>query len=212
MVGSFLHQCKERFGIPKGFQVWQACNEAFDHLPLACVIDNSIFSVHGGIPCPTFKKGERDSRLQNIQNLPCPIDIRPVDPSCTVDESPQQKANRLAFSLLWADPADPDQEGSLNETEHGFGDSARGGGTVVFGSRAVHEFLNHYKFDYILRAHEATASGVAVCKGAKVLTVFSTSKDHGCVDAKCGCILVENNKIQAINREGNKFQGVRSTL
>eukprot|EP00511_Aplanochytrium_stocchinoi_P006948 CAMPEP_0204831086 /NCGR_PEP_ID=MMETSP1346-20131115/9807_1 /ASSEMBLY_ACC=CAM_ASM_000771 /TAXON_ID=215587 /ORGANISM="Aplanochytrium stocchinoi, Strain GSBS06" /LENGTH=89 /DNA_ID=CAMNT_0051961817 /DNA_START=308 /DNA_END=577 /DNA_ORIENTATION=+ len=53
-----------------------------------------------------------------------------------------------------------------------------------------------------MRAHEATATGVAVCKSAKVLTVFSTSKDHGCGgDAKCGCVLVDSNKIHAINRE-----------
>lgn len=211
--GSFLFQCKARFGVVKGTEVWEACNHAFDHLPLACVIDGSIFSVHGGIPCPTAKKGDKDQRLRDIRALPCPIDIQlPEQPAPGEEETKEQKANRLAFSLLWADPADTKQEGVLGKTEHGFGDSARGGGAVVFSSKAVHEFLDRYKYDYIMRAHEATANGVNVCKDAKVLTVFSTSKDHGWVDAKCGCILVDKNKIQAINRDSSCFTNVDNDL
>jgi hypothetical protein len=71
----------------------------------------------------------------------------------------------------------------------------------VFGNTAVQIFLEKNKLDYILRAHEATVSGVAVSKNAKVLTIFSTSKDHGCGgDAKCGCVLVDRRKILAINK------------
>ena len=45
-------------------------------------------------------------------------------------------ANRLAFALLWSDPADSAQEAYL-EQETGFGNSVRGLGSVVFGMRAV---------------------------------------------------------------------------
>jgi hypothetical protein len=59
----------------------------------------------------------------------------------------------------------------------------------------------HTGLSYIIRAHEATASGIRISKGAKVFTVFSTSKNHNCgEDATCGCILVEANRIHAINR------------
>mmetsp|Transcript_1228 Transcript_1228/g.4131 ORF Transcript_1228/g.4131 Transcript_1228/m.4131 type:complete len:769 (+) Transcript_1228:313-2619(+) len=47
---SFLWQCEYRFGGPKGRRVWDAVNMAFDRLPLAAVIDDDIFCVHGGIP------------------------------------------------------------------------------------------------------------------------------------------------------------------
>jgi hypothetical protein len=52
-----------------------------------------------------------------------------------------------------------------------------------------------------MRAHEAHAEGVAVSKGARVFTVFSTSKDHNQGSkAMAGCILVDFEKLQVINR------------
>jgi|GEM_PF-1010617 len=197
--GSFIHQCKSRFGDEKGLQVWESLNQVFDYMPLAAIVDDSIFCVHGGIPCPTHKM---DDRLNDISKIPCPIDIRPPNPSVP------DEMNRLAFSLLWADPADSGQEEGLDLSSTGFGESARGGGTVVFGNKAVLEFLGRFKLDYILRAHEATANGVTVCKSAKVLTIFSTSKDHGCGgNAKCGCVLIDRNRIQAITRSAS-YHGV----
>ena len=35
---SFLYQSKDRFGDDLGETVWEACNTAFDRLPLSCVI------------------------------------------------------------------------------------------------------------------------------------------------------------------------------
>lgn len=83
----------------------------------------------------------------------------------------------------------------------GFGDSLRGGGAICFGSKAVTNFLAQQDFSYIMRAHEAHAEGVAVSKGARVFTVFSTSQDHNQGEhAMAGCILVDNDKLQVINR------------
>ena len=135
------------------------------------------------------------------------IDVRPP-----AAENPDPM-NLLAFICLWADPADQDQEVTLDS--HGFGSSSRGGGTVIFGHKAVDDFLCAHGFSHIFRAHEATASGIAVSKGAKVITVFSTSKDHGCgSDAVCGCVLVDQGirpggevypMIKAINRSAHYY-------
>jgi hypothetical protein len=52
-----------------------------------------------------------------------------------------------------------------------------------------------------MRAHEAHAEGVAISKGARVFTVFSTSKDHNQgSQAMAGCILIDFEKLQVINR------------
>ncbi|KAH9261175.1 hypothetical protein BASA81_000879 [Batrachochytrium salamandrivorans] len=193
---SFLAQCKNRFGESKGCVVWEECNRVFDRMPLAAIIDKTIFCVHGGIPrpSPTLLTDGKDTRLDDIRKIPCPIDVR--QPSIP-GTGPY---NRLAFSLLWSDPAATEQEHML-EKETGFGASMRGSGSVVFGMKAVEDFLSNFKLGYIMRAHEATANGVAVSKSAKVLTVFSTSKDHGCGgDAKCGCVLVDVQRIVAIIR------------
>lgn len=63
---------------------------------------------------------------------------------------------------------------------------------------------------------EAHAHGVALSKGARVFTVFSTSKDHRQGSrAMAGCILVDVEKIQVINRSpkyGNKYVHRRTSV
>ena len=87
------------------------------------------------------------------------------------------------------------------DPDTGFGESLRGGGAICFGSKAVTSFLQEQDFSYIMRAHEAHADGVAISKGARVITVFSTSQDHNQGShAMAGCILVDNEKLQVINR------------
>lgn len=87
------------------------------------------------------------------------------------------------------------------DPDTGFGESLRGGGAICFGSKAVTDFLQQQDFSYIMRAHEAHAEGVAVSKGARVFTVFSTSQDHNQGShAMAGCMLVDNEKLQVINR------------
>ena len=49
---SFIYQCRIRFGDDIGYRIWEICNQAFDRLPLAAMIDQDIFCVHGGIPRP----------------------------------------------------------------------------------------------------------------------------------------------------------------
>jgi Calcineurin-like phosphoesterase len=45
--GSFLWQCKDRFGHERGTFLWEVVNQVFDRLPLAAVVDNDIFCIHG---------------------------------------------------------------------------------------------------------------------------------------------------------------------
>ena len=56
-------------------------------------------------------------------------------------------------------------------------------------NRAIAEFLEENGLDCIIRAHEAQAAGVSISKSAKVVTVFSTSKDHGCGRFELRCEL-----------------------
>ena len=108
---------------------------------------------------------------------------------------------QVASDCIWSDPASEEQEESSVNQENGFGESLRGGGAICFGHKAVSDFLTQHDFSYIMRAHEAHAEGVAVSKGARVFTVFSTSKDHNQgSEAMAGCILVDFEKLQVINR------------
>lgn len=189
---SFLYQCRARFGDDLGYRIWEQTNQVFDRMPLAAVIDQDIFCVHGGIPRPI---GAGETRIQDILHVPKVAGINP--PYEHEDEAYQQ----VASDCIWSDPASEDQEIHSVDPETGFGESLRGGGAICFGNKAVTQFLSQQGYSYIMRAHEAHAEGVAVSKGARVFTVFSTSKDHHQgSQAMAGCILVDFEKLQVINR------------
>jgi len=226
---SFIAQCRERFGDDLGYRVWESSNQVFDRLPLSAVIDQDIFCVHGGIPRPIDRDDDEEmmsmtgsmmmkdyrmdsvssllstdsngelkqcSRIQDILGVPKVSGINPPY------EHESEASQQVASDCIWSDPASEDQESSgVVDPDTGFGESLRGGGAICFGHKAVTDFLAQHNFSYIMRAHEAHADGVAVSKGARVFTVFSTSKDHNQGgDAMAGCILVDFEMMQVINR------------
>ncbi len=106
---------------------------------------------------------------------------------------------QVVSDCLWSDPATKAQEAQLDET--GFGASLRGEDAVCFGAAAVDQFLASTGLNYIFRAHTSLTEGIDLSKGARVFTIFSTSKDHGGgPEATCGCVLVDNGQIIVINR------------
>ena len=72
---SFIWQCRNRFGDDLGYRLWEACNQVFDRLPLAAVIDQDIFCVHGGIPRPVGLANS--TRIQDILTVPKVAGINP---------------------------------------------------------------------------------------------------------------------------------------
>ena len=317
-AGSFIAQCKARFGDTIGATVWEECNRAFDCMPLAATVDGNVFCSHGGVPrhvpvpaklavrappmsaastvsmasstdasfasgTPTSARSAAfmgrsprtprtlsseflpftppDLRLHAIEHAPVPLKLLVIPPkpdelappgtpptaaagsaTCAAGsgsgsgfgsgsgstltaatptpvvprEGPaaapaeegggsdlvsSQAAARVALDLLWADPASPDQECNGHLDANGFGVGLRGGDTICFGEAAIDDFMKRNNFQVLVRAHQATASGVGVSKGARVITVFSTSTDHGLgASATCGCILIEGGSITPIVR------------
>jgi len=201
----FLAQCKQRFGIENGSKVWEGCNQVFDRMPLAAVIDDDIFCCHGGLPRRTAStnsgSGICTPRIHDILHLP---NIMAITPRY---EFETDAMNRIAMDILWGDPVKEGHEDVLGED--GFGQSLRGKGATCFGQKAVDDFLAEHNFSYIIRAHEAHSQGVSLRMSAKVFTVFSTSRDHGQGSkAQAGCILVDSGCIKFINKSSsyrNKF-------
>lgn len=162
---SFIYQCRERFGEEVGYKVWESTNQTFDRLPLAAVVDQDIFCVHGGIPRPISDSSVEGGRIKDILNVSKVAGINP--PYEHEDDNYQQ----VASDCIWSDPASEEQEQYSVDKRTGYGDSLRGGGAICFGHKAVTHFLQQQGFSYIMRAHEAHAEGVAVSKGARVFTV-----------------------------------------
>lgn len=114
---SFFYQCRQRFGDEDGFKIWEEINGAFDRMPLASVIDQDIFCVHGGIPRPIteLEDGSVGSRVQDILNVPSIAGINP--PYENEDEYYQQ----VASDCIWSDPASDEQEQNGVDPESGYG-------------------------------------------------------------------------------------------
>lgn len=81
---TFSRECEIKFG-PLGRQLWKGFNKVFDLMPLAAVIDSSIFCAHGGIP-----RTVSDVK-QLAKEIPTPLDNPEIQcPS--------------AWEILWNDP------------------------------------------------------------------------------------------------------------
>ena len=81
-IYGFFDECKVKFNI----NIWKSFLNLFNFLPVAAIIDDKIFCVHGGLS-PELKK------IENIQNLKRPSDV------------PEEG---LLFDLLNSDPANVD--------------------------------------------------------------------------------------------------------
>lgn len=169
------------------------------------------------------KANAEDTRIADIASMPGTMKITPMRLGPEEDEEDdeidlasvsgpelQGWQTSLAMDLLWGDPCPSNPLCAVQRLEgkqespqlnaRGFGPGQRGGAAIMFGQRAVDEFFESNGFSIMLRAHQASAAGIAVSKNGKIVTVFSTSKDHALDRATCAYVLVEDSKVIAVNR------------
>ena len=131
-------------------EVWKICNEIFDLLPLAAVINQKIFCVHGGLSPNALSINDVSFILFyiiQIKNINRKQEIPHDGPMC---------------ELLWSDPDDiPDWESN-----------PRGAG-VIFGNGLVDKFLQLNNMNFIVRAHQLIMEGYKIQFNVKLFTVWS---------------------------------------
>lgn len=127
--------------------------EVFDNLPLAAVISNKIFCVHGGLSQHLESKNENETvhDISKLFNFSRPIN--------------GISDNEFVSDLLWADPS-PDT--------NGYTPSERGT-SYTFGCDAADKFLADYGYELICRAHQVVDNGFDFPFFPKrsVITIFS---------------------------------------
>lgn len=142
--------------------IYNLFNEAFSWMPLAGILNDNIFLVHGGI-CPALKK------VSQIDELQRPITRFDNDLVVSLEnENPppvlDSREPTLIEGMMWSDPCEDTQW---------FKDSLRGKGDF-YGSSAVKYFLNLNNLRCIIRGHECV-NGIRRHLNHQVITVFSSS-------------------------------------
>jgi len=135
----FLHETEEKYSN----ELFQLFSEAFKHLPLCTVVNDSVFVVHGGL---SSKDGVKLAEIQALDRL----------------REPDEMADQLMLDLLWSDPMD--QLGRLP--------SPRGGG-VLFGPDVTERFCEENGLCCIIRSHEMKPEGYEWQHMNRCLTIFS---------------------------------------
>mmetsp|Transcript_108063 Transcript_108063/g.170775 ORF Transcript_108063/g.170775 Transcript_108063/m.170775 type:complete len:994 (+) Transcript_108063:69-3050(+) len=132
--------------------------EVMKTLPLATVIGDKVFVVHGGLSCKT------DLTLS---------DISKIDHStCTIPSyDTEEESEQVWIDLLWADPQDA----------NGVKDSARGVGTLFGPDITATFFRNNQPIELMIRSHQLPddMKGYMFQKGRKCITIFSASNYCG---------------------------------
>ena len=136
-VYGFYDECKRRCNI----KVWKTFIDTFNTLPIAAIVAGKIFCVHGGLS-PSLK------HMDDIRNIARPTDVPDYG---------------LLNDLLWADPADMEQDWEANER----------GVSYCFGKKVIMEFLQRHDFDLVCRAHMVVEDGYEFFSDKVLVTVFS---------------------------------------
>lgn len=135
----FLHETEEKYSN----ELFRLFSDAFTHLPLCTLVNDSVFVVHGGL---SSKDGVKLSEIQQLNRL----------------REPDETADQLMLDLLWSDPMD--QLGRLP--------SPRGGG-VLFGPDVTERFCEDNGLCCIIRSHEMKPEGFEWQHMNRCLTIFS---------------------------------------
>lgn len=234
METTFYRLCMNSFE-NDGIKIWEAINKAFDRLPLAAIIDNSIFCAHGGIPASVLTVADLEASiptpLKNINDSAVATEILWNDPM-TVDEVVDREQRPSDFLRLGGQQYPSDASGVRHDQvrytrrrerrvssdavqmapqlvdslgQTGFYDNVKRLTAYVYGPAAVDAFLSANGLQYVLRAHECAPPGFRV--DGKVITVFSTPEYGGNKNMRAGAALVDGARIRLMSFDGSDLRG-----
>lgn len=142
-IYGFFDECKRRYP-DGGIHLWKTFTDVFNYLPVAAIIDEKIFCMHGGLSPQIMKRNS----LQQIANIKRPTDV---------------PDRGLLCDLLWADPD------AYIDT---WGPNDRGV-SYTFGAAVLNQFLNVHDMDLICRAHQVVEDGYEFFGSRTLVTIFS---------------------------------------
>lgn len=169
---TFKQECKIKYTE----EVYDACMEAFDCLPLAAVMNQQFLCVHGGLS-PEIHTLDDIRRIDRFKEPP------PSGPMC---------------DLLWSDPLE--EFGSEASSDHFSHNSVRGC-SFFFSYAACCDFLQANNLLSIIRAHEAQDAGYRMYRKNQMtdfpslITIFSAPNYLDVYENKAAVLKYESNTM-----------------
>lgn len=157
----FYDECRRRLGIANYAECYDAFLSVFNSLPIAAVVGEKIFCVHGGLS-PHLHSLEQIEAIKRPGELP---------------------DSGLIYDLLWTDPATAEDQLDSD----GWGKGSRGC-TKVYGEKVVETFLRQNSFSLVCRSHGYAQRGYRFFSNNGLLTIFSAP--NYCSSGNCGAVLL----------------------
>ncbi|KAI3404645.1 CNA1 [Candida oxycetoniae] len=167
---TFKSECIHKYSA----KLYEVCIASFNALPLAAVMNEQFFCVHGGLS-PHLTDLDSVRRMNRFREPP---------------------TKGLMCDLLWADPIEEYDEDTV-DTEY-LNNTVRGC-SYSFTYEAACKFLDRTKLVSIIRAHEAQNAGYRMYKRTKsmgfpsLLTMFSAPNYLDSYNNKAAVLKYENN-------------------
>lgn len=175
---TFKNECLHKYNLT----IYEACCNSFNALPLAALMNNQYFCVHGGIS-PELKTAQDVNKINRFREIP---------------------SRGLMCDLVWADPIesydeDHDKDGNFTDESELFVPNSVRGCSYAFTYQASCAFLQRTGLLSIIRAHEAQDAGYRMYKNTKtlgfpsLLTLFSAPNYLDTYKNKAAILKYENN-------------------
>lgn len=168
---NFKQETKYKYNM----QVYEAFMTAFDHLPLAAILNQRFLCVHGGLS----------------------PDIQTIEDIKSISRFREPPAGGAMCDLLWSDPMDEEEEDQSPEALFLHNDLR--GCSFVFSYTAVCQFLRTNNLLSVIRAHEAQDEGYRLYKKSAntgfptVICIFSAPNYCDVYNNKGAIIRFQNN-------------------
>ncbi|KAJ3434734.1 serine/threonine-protein phosphatase 2b catalytic subunit alpha [Anaeramoeba flamelloides] len=166
-------------------EIYDVIMETFDCLPIAAIVDDQFFCVHGGL----------SPKLRTLES------INQIDRFC------EPPSNGLFSELLWSDP-NPEYDDPKN-TQYAFTPNNLRGCGYHYSYQAVSRFLSSTNLTCLIRAHEAQQDGYMMYRKLletnfpSLITIFS-SPNYAGLDQNKGAVIQYQNRSVTIK----EFKGV----
>jgi len=155
----FRKECDELLGVSDGGKIFEAVQNTFDQMPIACRIADRVLVVHGGL-------GDGAWKLSDLHEVRRPL----------TGDIMNRPENRWVLNILWSDPIEDGEMGVF-----GVHASPRGEIASQFAWNVTKTFCARNGLSLVVRSHQSkhASLGIEVMHEHMLIRVFSARDYEG---------------------------------